>query len=223
MLRVIICGWNCENTIDRCIESVKMQSWGGDYSCQIVIDEDGDEERQYLVKSTIDAISMCAEDLDDIIVCVDADDFLADEDALKIVAETYEKNPNLLLTHGSYVTESDNKVGKFCGAYEPGEDFRTATWRGSHLKTFKYRLWQQLAADDLKDDKGEWFKCCADRAMMIPMMEIAGHDRIQYIPTILYCYNNLNPDSVWKTNRSLSIETRELISARPRRSRIDIL
>jgi hypothetical protein len=177
-----------------------------------------DFPRKFLPQNTVNTISQasCSRLFsgDDIIVCVDADDFLIDEDAFRIINDTYESNPTLLLTYGSYVNLSNNKRGKFCGEYSNGESFRQSPWRGSHLKTFKYKLWQALPKTQLQWDDGEWFECCADRAMMIPMMELAGYDRIKYIDMLLYCYNDLNPLSVWKTNREASIETRDFIASR---------
>lgn len=212
MIKVIVCGWQCDSYLKKCLSSIDMQSYKK-YTRTIVIDGDG-EDRRYLVKNTIEAITYAEPEDNDIIVCVDADDFLIDEDAFKIIVRAYDDNPELLLTYGSYVNMSSNMPGKFSGGYEYGVDFRTADWRGSHLKTFKYRLWKTLPMMQLQDDKGDWFKCCADRAMMVPMMELAGHDRIKYIDTLLYCYNDCNPISVWKTNRNLSINTRKTISER---------
>lgn len=219
MLRIIICGWRCQNYLSRCLTSINAQTYPH-YATRIFTDGEGND-RKYLVKNTVDAIESSEINLEDVVVCIDADDFLIDENAFKIIAELYEKNPDLLLTYGSYVNESSNLSGKFCGAYKPGEDFRTSDWRGSHLKTFKYKLWKHLPMAELKDAEGNWLKCCADRAMMVPLMELAGYSRILYVPTLLYCYNDVNPNSVWKTNRQLSIDTRKVISERTPLQQLD--
>lgn len=209
MIHIIICGYKCEKYISRCLMSIEIQTFKN-YDKFILIDSD--PNRKYLVRQTIIGIESCNSNPDDVIVLIDGDDFLCDEMALEIIDSEYRKNPSLLLTYGSYVNLSSNKSGKFCKPYLREENFRTTQWRGSHLKTFKYRLWQKLSPDELKDDKGEYFKCCADRAIMIPLMEIAGYDRIKHIPTILYCYNDLNPLGVWKTMKDLSKSTREYIA-----------
>lgn len=220
VIRVIVCGYKCEATIKKCLKSIQMQTYR-DFNQYVYMDVD--EGRKYLVGSTVYMIGQANPKPEDIIVLVDADDFLCDEMALEIVVKAYEDNPELLLTYGSYVNLSSNKTGKFCKAYESGEGFRTSEWRGSHLKTFKYKLYQKLPDAELRDQNGEYFKCCADRAMMIPMMEMAGHDRIAHIPMILYCYNDLNPISVWKTMKDLSRSTREYISRKRPLSRIDVI
>jgi hypothetical protein len=222
MLKVIVCGYHTEDEqLQKCFDSIRMQS--KEYHFVLSLDPDS-PQRRYLLKNTRCAIDSFPILLpNDVIVCIDADDWLIDEDTFRIIHDAYEENPNLLLTYGSYVNLSSNKRGKFCGEYLPDESFRTSPWRGSHLKTFKYKLWQALPKTQLQWDNGEWFKCCADRAMMIPMMELAGHDRIKYIDMLLYCYNDLNPESVWKTNRELSLKTRDFIAARSPLQRLETI
>lgn len=217
---MIICGYQCDDTINRCIDSLQMQTHK-DFGIITNIDEA--ENRRYLLFRTVEAIERSALLPDDIIVCLDADDFLCDEMALETIATAYEQNPDLLLTYGSYVNLSTNKTGKFCAPYAPGENFRTSEWRGSHLKTFKHKLFRQVPQTHFQDGDGEYYKCCADRAMMIPMMELAGHDRIAHIPMILYCYNDLNPQSVWNTMREISRQTRQHIAAKPPLARLETL
>ena len=212
MIRVLVCGYNCDKFIDRCLASIDMQS-NKDYEVRKSIVDDSN--RIFLVENTVNLINSSPCDPEDILVCLDADDFLIDEDAFKIISEEYAKNPNLLLTYGSYVNLSSNKRGKFCAPYDSEENVRKSeVWKGSHLKTFKYKLWQQLSMDQLKDIDCSWFKYCADRAMMIPMMELAGHDRIKYIHTLLYGYNDTNPLGVWKNDKVESLRVRSIIFRR---------
>lgn len=221
MILVVVCGYECEQTLKKCALSIKMQTFK-DVTLSLAISTK--DNRKYLVENTVIAIDRAKLDDNDIICCIDADDFLIDECAFDIVNSYYAENPELLLTYGSYVNLSTNKPGKFVGSYTPGENFRTAPWRASHLKTFKYKLWNKLAQDNysqLLDENGLLFKCCADRAMMIPMMEMAGHDRIAHIPMLMYCYNDQNPLSVWNTMKDESVRTRNYISDKKPLKRID--
>lgn len=212
MMYVIICGLDCAETIERCLNSLEMQTFQA-WTTEVSMDYAG-SNRKYLLLNTIESILRCNPDPEDIIVCLDADDFLCDETALQIINNAYEHDKDLLLTYGSYVNLSTNKPGKFCGAYKDGENFRTSLWRGTHLKTFKFKLYERIPHEELKRG-GAYLRCCADRALMLPMLEMAGHERIKFIPTLIYCYNDLNKNSVWKTNRQLSIETRDYLSKRP--------
>lgn len=217
MIRAIVCGYKCEEYLGKCLASIHMQSYR---NFHITARITGEPHREYLVENTVKAIAECGAEREDIIALIDADDYLCDEDAFQIVVDAYAENKALLLTYGSYVNLSTNERGKFGGAYQPGENVRTSSWRCSHLKTFKKKLWDELMLDVsvFRGESGEYFKCCADRAMMIPMMEMAGHDRMAHIETILYCYNDINPASVWKTMRDESKRTREYISGlQPRR------
>lgn len=220
MIQAIVCGYNCQKTIGTCIDSIKMQT-NNKYKLTKSIEDDSN--RKYLLKNTVDTINgiKCVDE--DIIALIDADDWLCDENAFKIVQETYDHYPDILLTYGSYVELSTNRCGKFCSQYTQGEDFRKTPWRGSHLKTFKYKLFKMLPELELTDENGDYFKCCADRALMIPMMEMAGFDRIMHIPMLIYCYNDINPERVWKTMKDLSISTRDYISRQKPLERLDVI
>lgn len=209
MLKIIVCGYKCINTISRCLRSIDMQTFK-DYSVEKSIVDDSN--RIYLLENTLNTIRRSKPEPEDVIVPIDADDFLTDEYAFKIVSDAYKDNKDLLLTHGSYVNLSSSKTGKFCGEYKEGESFRTSPWRGSHLKTFKYKLFNQIPDSEYSDVDGSYYKCCADRAMMIPMMEKAGYDRIKFIQMILYCYNDMNPISVWRTMKEESKRIRNRIT-----------
>jgi hypothetical protein len=218
VIRIIICGRDEKHLLKRCFDSVKMQRHGDSI---VYVSLDSDKNRKYLVRNTWELIAEKNIPDEDILVFLDADDFLCDEDALKIITDTYEKYPGCLLTYGSYANYSSGKRGKFTGPYSPEESVRHSPWRASHLKTCKSKLWKCLPERCLKWPDGSWFKCAADRAFMIPLMEMAGWDRCQYIDWLLYCYNDENPESVWDTMRDESIRTREQIFVMPPLQRLE--
>lgn len=238
MMHVVVCGYRAADTLPKCLDSIFMQTYK-DVNVQVVIDGAAEWwpsdierflftdrieflpvfKRGYLLESTLAGIHECEPEDDDIIVLVDADDFLCDEAALEIVRAEYAK-PETLLTYGSYCT-SDGTQGKFNGAYQSGESVRTSPWRASHLKTFRYKLLAEVPADQLLRNDGTPITCAADRSLMIPMMELAGLDRCRHIETILYCYNDTNPLAVWATQRIESKTIRAELSARPSLPRKD--
>jgi len=195
--QIISCGWKCEDTIKRCIESVEAQTykeWDHDY----VVDED-DKGRfgkmknfYYLAHSAKPDNIICDLDLDDTIP----------PDALETVARVYEEHPETLLTHGSYRMES-GKPARFNGPYQD-EKFRAAPWRGTHFKTFKASLFHRIKINDFKGPPdGNWLMSGADMAFMLPMLEMAGLDRIKYISKEIYVYNDLSPLNDHKTAPAL--------------------
>jgi hypothetical protein len=63
----------------------------------------------------------------------------------------------------------------------------------SHLRTFKYKLYKELLVQDpnlncYKDRNGEFYTSCYDVAIMTPLMEMAGFERIKFNPTPIYYY-----------------------------------
>jgi len=218
--RIIICGWKTPaDILTRCLNSIEMQDYPNK-TITVSIGTD-DSKRMYLVENTFHTIYSLNLEPEDVLILIDADDFLLDENALKIISNEYESDTDLLLTYGSYVNFSNNKRGKFNGEYLNGDNFRASPWRASHLKTFKVKLWKCLPFSALQHASGEWYKCCADRLIMIPLMEMAGYDRIKHIDWLLYCYDDTNPEGVWRTNKELSLKIRESIEHKPSFQRID--
>ena len=124
---------------------------------------------------------------DDVCAWIDGDDWLAMPDALVRVAKWYADDSDLLLTYGSFVT-SDGDPATWQGAYPPGADVRAHPWLASHLRTFRAGLFQRLTPEDLQLD-GEWLSLGVDQAVMLPMLEMAGHTRRHFCPVPLVVYN----------------------------------
>lgn len=231
--KVIICGWNCEKTLERCIDSILHQDYKNfETTCIIDFSTDSSSSmgmgfwengkinrlffsrpRKFLVENTVHAIEKSDANPNDVIVLVDADDWFFDGQALRMVSQYYMADPGLQLTYGTYVNYSTGKISKVCRPYRPKENIRKAPWRASHLKTFRYSLFKQIPLDYLKH-KGEFFKYSADRAFMIPMIELAGRTKIKFIPEILYVYNDKYPGNVHAKHRKEQKKARDLINAK---------
>jgi hypothetical protein len=212
-LRIISCGWCCGDPerdteqIVRCCESVVEQSYG-DWEHSIYLDgwqkSVGEcpvqHERLKIYASRIRLGTMAGFRTvmkvgrfppSDPVCLLDMDDRLMDSTVLERVALEYQ-DASCWVTHGSYITRS-GRPARFTGPYKPGERFRVAGWRASHLKTFRAGLFSHIKNTSLKGLDGRYLRVCSDLAIMFPLLEMAGHDRIRYIPDILYEYNDLNP------------------------------
>jgi Glycosyltransferases involved in cell wall biogenesis len=150
-------------------------------------------------------------DDEDIIVFVDGDDYLIDKQVFNKLSEIYEQK-GCLLTYGQYKTI--NSYEGHCYAYskEEFENLRTLDWRASHLKSFKYKLFKEFLNQDplvfaYKDAQGGFFPMTYDIAIMNPLMEIAGYDKVYFNPEIFYVYriHEFNDDKV-DGNKQRSIE-----------------
>lgn len=194
---IITTGWKCEDTIQRCKESVINQTYKNYYH---VIKTDPsfsrDCEKNGKTYNFELAVRLIQEK--NIILCdLDADDYL-EPNALEVVAEAY-KDDNIWITHGSYKCLSGNKP-RFNGEYK-NENFRLEGWKASHFKTFKIELYKKIKLMDLQDRCKFYFKICSDLAFMFPMLEMAGLSHIKYIPEKIYVYNDLSQFNDHKLKR----------------------
>ena len=152
-------------------------------------------------------------DPEDIICVLDGDDWLASTYSLQTVVERYQ-NTNCWVTYGSYL-QSNGDTG-FCTvpltehhytSEKRGRGFRECGWVFSHLFTAKAFLWNKLPKD-LNIFNGKQTMFTADQVFNIPLSEMAGSSRIQYIDQALMIYNNENPMNDYKVdyNEQISID-----------------
>ena len=114
----------------------------GDSRFKLIINQ----EKKYKTRNVVDGIAYAKPQKDDVILLLDGDDKFAHENVLSIIKETYETQ-NCWMTYGSYETSLGQRP-KRCAPYESkvilNNSFRSHPWLASHLKTFKFKLWQQL-------------------------------------------------------------------------------
>lgn len=127
----------------------------------------------------------------DIVVFLDLDDQLAPGAFERVLAAYHDKKT--WVTHGSYRSMSGAKA-RFNGAYPSGNrKIRHAPWRGSHLRTARLGLVRRLTAEHFMGPDNTWLNVCCDMAIMFPIIEMAGVERVKYIPEEIYLYNDQNP------------------------------
>jgi hypothetical protein len=204
MIRVISTGYNAP-TKERCLASVRAQI-GVDY--QAVYIEAGKQNPPLsALENLYREVHAC--NPHDIIVCLDGDDWFADDRVLYVVQSIYRGEYtgriDAWVTYGSFVY-ADGRQG-FAAPYKPNENVRRTPWRATHLKTFRAGLFQQIDPRDLKDDAGEWFKLAIDQATMFPLLEMAGPYHSLFVPGIMVVYNF---ESSWEANPSTQLHERYL-------------
>jgi hypothetical protein len=233
MFRIVSAGWNCNPV--KCIDSVIKQDrtdWvhylrmDGEYWMEHnrVPGESASMKLPLARKGALfnyaTMMNNPAFQPEDVIVMLDADDWLYDSTALSTVAHAYNK-PGTLLTYGSYEALSGTP-SRFNGAYKPSERVRQAKWRGSHLKTFKVKLWMHLPSRYLMGRDGKFLPTCYDLAVMMPLMEMAGLARCVHIPQVLYVYNDQNPANDHKVNREQQKRDERYVRRLPEMKRVKI-
>jgi glycosyltransferase involved in cell wall biosynthesis len=126
---------------------------------------------------------------EDVVVILDGDDWLPKK-ALKIVQRAYEKNPGAMITYGSYSRASDGKKTRTSKPYPKGSNVRSAKWRASHLKTFKWGLVTRIKPTWFKDTRGNWLPAASDLGLMIPLIRTVGLSKCVHIARVTYRYRD---------------------------------
>ncbi|RKY78381.1 hypothetical protein DRQ07_07675 [candidate division KSB1 bacterium] len=210
--KIMVVAGPAEEYIEKCLNSIIIQDYPN-WKAQVILDPVGDktyeralkfqndkmsiiqnEKPLYNIANFIKAVSLLEPENNDVLIMIDGDDWLHNSSVLHTVKTYYEENPDLVLTHGSWEPYPTLKqTNNF--AYSE-DDFkrgiRRVRWRGSHLRTCKYKLWKQLKDESLRD--GDYYYTVAgDLAIMFPLLEMAGYHRVKFIPEILYVYNQETP------------------------------
>lgn len=136
-------------------------------------------------------------DKEDIIIDLDGDDWLMQPFVFQYLNEVYQ-NKNIWMTYGQYVEYPSGQVG---GHYYMEIDsqvdihnaYRLAPFPFSHLKTYKSWLLDKVPQEYLIDPRTKkYWSITADFAMCMPMVEMAGKDRIFRVDQPIYVYNSGN-------------------------------
>jgi len=228
MLKIIVIGGPAEKYIEYCLNSIVNQTYT-DWETCVVLDPVGDKTYEKALKFQSPKIKVilnetrmfalpnilrCVEELkpsdDDILVTIDADDWLEGATAFQTLMKYYDREPELLLTHGSWQQYPNPCEITNNGAYSEVDfkkGIRNCPFRSSHLRTFKYKLWKRIQDKDLRDHRGCYYPSAWDLAFMWPMLEMAGVHRVRYIPEVLYNYNQETPfnDSKMRLQEQVSL------------------
>jgi glycosyltransferase involved in cell wall biosynthesis len=216
MFRVVIIGWSIEKYIERCLNSV-IDQIEQDWTACVIIDpcndrsleiansianKDsrikvfGNQKQLYATANIIRSITEQSPLDDDIIVTLDGDDWFTDSNTLSIIKKYYTQSSDLLVTHGSWVSYPDPSARTNNAPYSK-EDWekgiRRVNWRASHLRTFKYKVWKCVDHKDLIGPDGLYARVAWDLAIMFPMLEMAGPNRVKFVYERVYTYNQETP------------------------------
>lgn len=181
-----------QHWLDECIASVKDQTIAAIH--HVIVDDlnKGACRNHFEALQTIEPLSS------NIVVHLDGDDFFLRRDALEIIARSYQ-NPNTWATYGNYVSTQ----GSVCRPMD-NRSFRESIvnggWPWSHPRTFRAHLIPHLKESDMKDQQGAWYSSAPDVAVFLPILELCGQSRVEFIKEILLYYrihaNNEHSSSV---------------------------
>jgi len=227
-IKIIVPFFNTSKWIKKNILSIKNQKYDN-FMCYLVDDMSTDDtrgqaqkiinndkrfiyikntEKKYALKNIYDTIKDYNFNDEDIVVLLDGDDWLASSSVLSKVNKTY-NDKGCWVTYGSYVEFPSMKKGTFSQKIPQkmiqDKSYRSESWRSSHLRTFKVKLWRKIKDQDFLYSKtGKFIKAAWDLAFMFPMLEMSG-DKAEYIPDIMYFYNRENPLNEDKVDHNLQL------------------
>lgn len=243
--KIVVTMFNVEKWAEKTVKSVVNQEYSNfsaifvddistDNTAKIVSEIiEGDDrftlvkntEKKYSLKNIYDGINILNPDTDDVIVSLDGDDWLANPQVLSKLNNIYNSN-NCWVTYGSYLEFPTGNIGIESSPYPTSvitnNSYRKEKWRASHLRTFKYGLWNKIKYEDFLYLDDKFCRTCIDKAFMYPLLEMAG-SRAKYVSDILYIYNLVNPNNVHKVDRTLQLNTDAFLQAKIPYSRVDQL
>lgn len=133
----------------------------------------------------------------DIIVHLDGDDWLYDENVLEKLNALYNEE-DYWMTYGKFVcwdgsggvTESFPQGSAYDDFIHRHKLYRRDQWRASHLRTYKYFLWNSIDREDLKSRfDNEYFWHASDLAWAYPALEMCPKDKIGVVNFNTHVYN----------------------------------
>jgi glycosyltransferase involved in cell wall biosynthesis len=228
--------YNAESWISKCIESVKSQSHSNfkqvivdDYSSDNTLEEAkkaiaGDDRFVLLTKNSKlgtmhghMAAMAHAYNPESIMVHLDGDDWFSSDEVLSTLNEAYQDS-NVWATYGNY--ETTDGTPSYCKPIpdlsKTPREYLATNWIFSQVRSFRAFLCEGLSSEDFMSTDGG-FIAVADVAVFVPVLEMAGLDRVKYIDKIQMIYNRDTPNNDDKVNRSLVIaHAREVMMNKPK-------
>jgi len=136
---------------------------------------------------------MCA--YNDIICRLDADDFLCDLDALRIINDVYKQTGcDCLWTAHRWFDDRQVTMQNISGPLPPGADPYKTPWCSSHFKTFRKHLLNGVKDGNFRGKDGEYFKRIGDQALMLPALK--NSKKYFYLPLVTYSYRcDMSPET----------------------------
>jgi glycosyltransferase involved in cell wall biosynthesis len=234
-IKVCISFHNPGSSLDNCIESLLNQDYPNFEA--IFIDDastDGsplriptddpritlvcNERRRYALRNAHSFLTKYCEP-DDIAVFLDGDDWLACDGALSKISDLYDRYDCWVL-YGQFRFLSTGRYGVSM-PYADAEHFKTLRqhWYSSHIRTFRAGVYQKIKEQDpdyecMLDERDHWYQTAADLAVMYPVLELAGFERVCFNDEVLYVYNDESPLNDHRCNAAQQQRDTEHIRAR---------
>ncbi|WP_316820455.1 glycosyltransferase family A protein [Pedobacter gandavensis] len=180
-------------------------------------------ERKYALENILNVLEQQNIDDSDVVVILDGDDKLTHNYVFQLINEIY-SDKGIKLTYGSLrFMNTMDKFG-YCYTEEEFKNLRTAGWKASHLKTFKYEIYKAYKSYDpylthMKDKDGNVFMMPYDIALMFPLLEVSRFEGTFFVKDPIYMYR-IHDDNDQFSNREL--QQRGELEIRAKRSLLEV-
>ncbi len=226
---VLIPCHNCENYIGPCLESLQAQTFQN-WSALVTDDGSTDatvekvkpfladprismrrgEKRQYLMGNTLAGLHTLDHAPSDVVAILDGDDLLM-VSALETLWDRHMAGYDLVYTDEE-IQDQPHSIGR---APIGSVSIREQLWCFSQLRSFKAYLFQLLSDGHFKNPlTGGYFRAAGDLALYLPMAELAGFEKICFVPEKLYYYR-VHESCNFKVMREEQLSNNRFIRSRP--------
>ena len=128
---------------------------------------------------------------DEIVVCVDGDDWLSTNKALQRINQAYH-DPNVWVTYGNYQYIGKSKKRVLSPVVKSQVMklgyHRKIKWRFMHVRTFYAQLFKKIPESYFKYNDGRFYSTAHDVVYMYLLIDMA-RDHVFFIPEVLLTYN----------------------------------
>ena len=239
---VVIPFYNAEDFVERSLFSVLTQKYK-DFNIVLINDgstDSSDEKIKIIISDFGDKITYIKNEKrlgamhnhqmavfnycepNDIVIHLDGDDWLSDKKVLSYINDFYNEH-NCLMMYGQakYLSGRDGNAKPYTSKEEFENKRNIFQFYISHIRTFRAFLFHEIKNQDpelkcFKNKNDEWYSMTCDVAMMYPLMEICGYEKMKYNDKVLYIYNDSNPIQDFKIDLQLQESIhREILSKEP--------
>lgn len=139
------------------------------------------DEKRWEVANVLNGISMCHDD--DIVVRIDADDWMCDLDALTIINQCYNETGCDALWTAHRWGFSDHNISSHLPT---NADPYKHPWVSSHMKTFRKHLLNDVKDVNFRGEDGGYVRRAGDQAIYLPVLHKAKNP--VFLPRVMYHY-----------------------------------
>lgn len=200
---VVIPCYNCERYIDICLDSLRNQTFtqwtaliaddaSQDRTARLASRHAADDpritvhsgfQRAWLMGNTLAALRSLHLAPSDVVAVLDGDDFIR-PDCLQRLWDAHQQGYDIVYTDET-IERQKHSIG---GPLLRGVPVREQAWCFSQLRSFKAYLFGLLDDATFRDESGRYFRAAGDLSLYLPMTELAGPDKVHFIPERLYFY-----------------------------------